>query len=223
MRWVFYLLICANIALLVWRFGIGLPAQYSLKSTPVTWEQPTNIKKVLLLGESADSANSRDGASLEALCHWVGPFDNQASAQIFIERIAALDVFSALKQEKSVTGQTYWVYLQQFGERAEAKDKLAELQYKGIDSFIITKGELENAISLGVFSELKLAQKRLSEVVVLGYEPKIKSMERSVAQFWVSVEETEVQKIGENTWRKIVDEQFRLSEKQKFCLDVASR
>lgn len=222
MRWVFFVLFVANVALLVWRYGLGLPAQYLGEPPRATWERPVGVKKVLLKGESAETASSEE-SPLEQLCTWVGPFAEQAAAQTFIERIAALDVMSALKKQELTAGDGYQVYLAPLKTRTAAKILLMELQQKKIDSYIISKGELENAISLGIYSDLTLAQKRLTDINAMGYEPLLKSYKHTLPQYWVSVEESEVQKIGKSAWHRIVEDQFKLSEKQKFCLDVASR
>lgn len=222
MRLVFFFLLFANILMLVWRFGLGLPAKYRAPLDSEVWQRPSNLRGLTLVGEEV-APDSELTSSFEALCVWVGPFGREQTAQTFIERIAALDVQSALKVEPVAAGESYWVYLPSPGNRTAAKGILAKLQGRGIDSYIVPKGEQENAISLGMFSELKLAQTRMAEIVDLGFEPLLKSITRQVDEFWVMVEEAQVEKIGKSAWHNIVTEQFKLSEEQKFCLDVASK
>lgn len=222
MRWVCLTLMIINLVLLGWRFGVGLPAKYQAQTQPPAWQAPAGVKRVLLLGED-ESAAAPVNASLEDVCRWVGPFTSQQSAQVFIDRVAALDVLSALETENLASGESFWVFLPRESSRAAAQRTLTQLQSRNIESYIIPDGELENAISLGVFRKLSSAQARLEQMVAQGYEPLLESVARDSKQYWVSVAEREFQKVDQNAWNRITKEQFKLQERQKFCLDVASR
>jgi len=75
---------------------------------------------------------------------------------------------------------------------------------------------------MGVFSELALADARLTDLTSRGLSPKIKSVPRVYDQWWVEVSEKEVQKIAPKAWSTLLRDPFELKEKQKSCLDVAS-
>ncbi len=227
MRWIFYVLIVANLALGAKNLWFSSESEVSRAEPSKAWQPPRGVRKVLLLGEPKSEALSEEaqGADVQGqeMCSWMGPFAEQKLAQSFIERLAALDVKSGLEVEKATAGTSHWVYLRPLDSRARARAQLKELQAKGIDSYIISKGELDNAISVGVFSELRLAQARLESLVKQGYEPMLRTVNRSVDEYWVSVEHAEARKISKKAWSKIVNEQFKLTERQKFCLDVASK
>ena len=78
----------------------------------------------------------------------------------------------------------HWVYLQLGNEPAEIKRIRGELQAIGVDNFLITMGELEGSLSLGLFHEEARARRVVSDVAAQGYAAKISPRERSRAQYW---------------------------------------
>jgi len=64
----------------------------------------------------------------------------------------------------------YWLYIDAPNTRAEASEIMSELKQKGIDSFRITRGEMKNRISLGLYSIEKTAREEEDRIESLvGY------------------------------------------------------
>lgn len=231
MRWIFWCLVVSNVVLLGWHFVFGDPNR-GMARVPLVSPAATTVAVpppgIVLVDELAGPLA---GTSLEvapearhpALCKMVGPFEAQGSAEGFVARLAALDVMAEVHRVQLSAGESHWVYLPPERDRGAARRKLAELQGRGLDSYIIPKGELENGISLGVFSRTELALARQADLALLGLSAKIQSVERTYQEVWVMLKQGEEQKIAEKTWKELLHESFSLQEQQNYCLDVASR
>ncbi len=224
MRWVFFLLLAANAAFFAWKVLFVTDAH--LVPAGEVKASPASAKSVALLSELApESMQARkEVAAVESppLCHMVGAFASQVEARAFIARLAALDVISYEYPLELSAGEGYWVYLPPLASRDEVRRRLAELQARGIDSYIIPKGELENGISLGVFTRRDLAEARLVELKRMGLPVALHNIERSYREHWVMLGESEEDKLDESVWRNLMKENISLRRRQNLCSAVAS-
>lgn len=235
MRWIFFSLLILNAATLVWGFVFEeeqLPAVKTEKPFPYTGVETLN-----LLGEGESEVvavpierSSTPVASLQNpikvdgkdLCHLVGAFKSHEIAQSFVERLTAIDIKAEVRDLRLPAGPGYWVYLQPLPNRKAALRQLAELQAQQIDSYVIPKGDLENGISLGLFSQKDLANSRFHEMQKRGLEPKLDTIERTYREIWVMLEHGEDAKMSDITWERVMEGFNQLERRQNFCLDVAS-
>src|SRR5699024_850404 len=115
----------------------------------------------------------------------------------------------------------YWVHLGPMASREAALVRLRELHAEGIDSFIITEGELTNAISLGYFTRETLAQRSLAEWRQRGLEVNVRAVERVDRKLWLAL-------AGRDGWAvpETLIEQLNSAEvagvEKKFCDTIAS-
>ncbi len=172
----------------------------------------------------AEAGADSDGVAVsQPLCEFVGPFPGQLEAENFDEHLGALDVAAQVRRVEVQGEPSYWVYRAPEVSRKEALRRLHELQAKGIDSYVIPKGELENGISFGVFSRLSGAEARLAEVKRLGYVADIHRMERTYEEIWVVLGAGEEAKLGQELWLELLNREEGLERRQNFCPAVASR
>lgn len=226
MRLIFLLLLLVNIALLFWRFALGLPDHYlSGADMPPSTKVAFQGRQLQLLGEpglqTAQATSAPDVSP--PLCKMVGPFDTEQAAAILRERLAVLDVSSQVRHVELSSGKGYWVHFPAEANRDAARRRLAQLQSRGIDSYMIPKGELKHGISLGVFSQKRSADAKVAELKALDYEPEVRVIDRSYEEIWVMLNEGEEQKIAKSAWKTLTQENFSLQEQENICLDVASR
>lgn len=195
-------------------------------------------KKTVVIGESSGAdieplpvptklsppeiqiARSEDG---RMLCEMVGPFDENQQAKDFSTRLAAIEIKSDVKEMELPAGSGYWVYLSPTKTRQEARKLLSELQINKIDSYIVPKGENENAISLGMFSKKSSSDARVAEVQGLGMKPVVEEIERTYRELWVMLKPGEESKMSDITWDRMLEETKNLQRRQNYCLDVASQ
>lgn len=216
MRLIFFLLVLLNIGLLVWRFAFDVAAP----------EQPARRAQVTAAPSSLRLLGEPEAAPVEAepaLCKTVGAFGSKQAAEAFMERLAALDVSSQLQRREVVAAKKYWVHIPVADDARQISRRFAELQERGVDSYIIADGELAGGISLGVFSRQTAAQVRSDEVRKFGYQPEVHVVERMGDEFWVALAEGEERKIARSTWENLLEQTFSVQEQENLCLDVASR
>lgn len=229
MRWIVISLVVINVLVLIWQLA-------TLEPKPVAAATPNSriadAPQIKLLNEVEEEAlqamvadrervRLTEGVSTDEpespLCTLVGPFERILRAEYFVERLQALDVRSQVQEVEIPGGVNYWVYLPSQGSRKEAIDKLREIQSKSIDSYVIPRGDLENAISFGVFSQKTLADQRLEAVQELGYEAILSERERSTKEVWVILEPGEAQHLDQESWLSVMANENNLQRRQNYC------
>lgn len=239
MRWIFISLVVANLAVFAWGMVFDSEVQASRPAGNLAKRDPfPNVDEIKLLSE-VDVQVDTEGAGVDEplevsgpemskepakpICEIVGAFQGREQANNFVERLRAYDVQSELKELDLPVGEGYWVYLEPTLTRKEAYRRLSEIQARGVDSYVIPKGELENGISLGVYSQESLARDRFKKMKALGLEPKFKTIERTQREFWVMLKHGEGLKMSNLSWERVIGEEKSLQRRQNFCLDVASQ
>lgn len=83
----------------------------------------------------------------------------------------------------------YWVYLPPLATARDARRELAALKARGIvDLQLLGSDQMENAISLGLYKDHDIAQRRLEQIRGMGYTPKMDTISQSVTAYWLVVE-----------------------------------
>ena len=172
-----------------------------------------------VLGGSPVAVNVEDD---RAMCTYVGPFKALLPAEYFTEHLSALEIAASVEKVEVPGEPSFWVYQESQASRKAALRRLHELQAKRIDSYVIPKGELMNGISFGLYNGEERAAKRLKQVLAKGYEAKIKKVERSFEEIWVSLTAEEAEKAGQELWFELMNREDGLEKRQNFCPDVAS-
>lgn len=105
-------------------------------------------------------------------CIDVGPFADAKARDAFAEW---MQDFVASSHTRSVTvrsRQFFWIYLEPSSTAETARENLASLAERGVqDYMLISRGDLKNAISLGLFRSQDSVNRRLAELSEKGYKP----------------------------------------------------
>lgn len=228
MRWVFISLVVANIAAAV--FFLVLPAKDD--SAGVLVAAAAEGEQLLLLSEMEQSSLAVPEQRLQVpvevesaeqpLCTLVGPFSELLPAEYFVEHLAALDIVGKVEPLEVSSGEGFWVYQEPLASRKEALRRLHVLQAAGLDSYVIPKGELENGVSFGFFTQRQGADARRAEVEARGHEVALKEVSRSYEEIWVVMQAPEAAKIGDELWLRLLNRGENLEMRQNFCPAVAS-
>lgn len=235
MRWIVGSLVAINIVVFIWQLMVRDPDGASSAPVAASNQGFNGAQPIKLLGELEEETLQammvdKDRITLDApseessdpLCTLVGPFEKLLRAEYFVERLEALDVVGEV-QEVEIPGEVgYWVYLPALGSQREAFNKLRELQSKGIDSYVIPKGELENGISFGMFSRENLANRRLADMKEQGYAAELKEIERSYKEVWVILQPGQSQLLDQESWQSVLASESNLERRQNYCPAVAS-
>ncbi|WP_062266829.1 SPOR domain-containing protein [Endozoicomonas arenosclerae] len=227
MRWIFLVLLFANAGYFVW--GYYHQSHKPYRTVSVDTEVPVQAgKRLMLLSEAdiepAESKLSRKETreKSEAQCLVVGPFESSYQADQLQQKLFSLGVASRERSDSETVLADYWVHIPPRSNRQSAIRLLRELQGQGIDSFVITQGELANGISLGLFSKESSANEVSRRVQEAGYEPSIKKLPREPETFWLEMTDSEAAKLSEGFWEKQAGEYNDLKMLEKNCKSVAS-
>ncbi|MDZ7735541.1 MAG: SPOR domain-containing protein [Gammaproteobacteria bacterium] len=116
-------------------------------------------------------------------CFSFGPFAEAGRAEHLHDWLVERDGRAGLRQETGGGEQLLWVYL---APETDAEEMLNELQASGIrDVEPYTGGNLENAISLGLFSSQAAVNRRLRELQDKGYQPVVIPYNEGRPVYWV--------------------------------------
>jgi hypothetical protein len=112
-------------------------------------------------------------------CERIGPFDSRAGAEAATARAGGLDLAAQVRVRSVVEGTPdHQVFLPPLPSLDRARLRVRELRALGVDSFVMDDGGLEGAISIGLFTGRERAEARREEVSELGYEVRIRTLER---------------------------------------------
>lgn len=119
-------------------------------------------------------------------CTTLGPFttatDMRAAVQALSPHVARIQYH----EEQARRSHGYWVYLPAVASREAALDEARDLAAKGIhDYYVVTAGDSQNTISLGLFNDQSNAQKRLVQLQQLGFQPRLEQRVDTESAYWV--------------------------------------
>jgi hypothetical protein len=139
-------------------------------------------------GGEAMAAAALDPNDLQR-CRSVGPFRDVAEAA----RAAAMLRGSGYEpRQRMAEGEVWagvWVYLPHPATRGAAEQTLAKLKAGGVDDALEMPGPNDaSVISLGLYSEPKRAQARVSLAQALGLKPAIADRKRIGDVYWIDVD-----------------------------------
>ena len=234
MRWIVLLLLLMNTGYFAWgtyqqsqnRYLKPVVAEPEKEQGErlVLWsESGRNLPKSDLLPEPVEHKSStEEGSESEALCLVVGPFNSSTKADQMQQRLFSLGISSRERSDSEAHGYDHWVHIPPLPGRDAAIRLLRELQGQGIDSFVITQGELANGISLGLFSKEASANKVSSRLLQAGYETSIKQLPRQPQTYWLELAEKHADSITEEMWDDFANEYNGLKILEKSCKGIAS-
>ncbi|MCG8533956.1 MAG: hypothetical protein MI808_02560 [Pseudomonadales bacterium] len=123
----------------------------------------------------------------EVMCTTIGPIEKENVALRLSQNLNKEGVKSAVQSLLLSREQQYWVLLPPAASRKEALQSLKALQTKKFDSYLISSGEMRNAISLGLFNKEQSAKGVLAKMVEAGFPAEIRQKERVKNEYWVRI------------------------------------
>lgn len=173
MRWVALFLLLANAAFAGWILS-GTPGRDPVASRP-----PVEIGELPLLRES------RRNDAAASVCFTIGPFEEEARAEAARQRLAELDVEPRQRTTRDEEVYGYQVVLPPAASREEALATTRELREQGVeDYFIVSEGELENAVSVGLFERKRFAVRHADYLNDLGFDAELRLRTRERTRYW---------------------------------------
>jgi hypothetical protein len=131
-------------------------------------------------------------------CYSIGPLVDDSQIAAVRTWVMAMGGDPRLRVGERRELARYWVYFPPMASREEAKARVQQMRTLGIDDLIvIPRGDMENAISLGVFSKRTTLERRLRELRTHGYEPSIVPRYRTQKASWFDVSFDSGDEVGE--------------------------
>lgn len=177
MRWFAFLLLLVNAAL--WFYGgSAVPKRVAVVSEPQTLPRVADLKA----GSAADKAESIPDQPLspeqepeateptvvavdpvpQLYCVRLGWFDSADAARSAYQSLGSPGKAYDIREEERELPPLHWVIVPP-QPQDRALELFRDLQSRGIDSYLVSRGENKNAISLGLFESRRAAEMVLEE------------------------------------------------------------
>lgn len=225
MRWLFFLLILLNIGLFAWQQRTAPEVTSELSLTPKT-EYAGPVATLQLLAEAQPVQSLQQAAVLPQAapandCLVLGGFDGVERAGQLEQRLLSLDIGARVITRDAAFGSDHWVYIPPLASSQASLRQLRELQARGIDSYLITEGELVNGILLGVYPRLEAAVGVADKLRAAGYEPQVRELPRVYQQYWVRVASKSRRLVDEHLLMRLAGDFPDLKHELISCAGVA--
>lgn len=183
-RVIVLLLVVLNLGAAAWiasTYRDAPPAEATADATP----------RLVLLSERdaanpvaspAPAATRRD----DEACASLGPFSNQADLRVAMNALTPLTRRIQFREGKLAQSRGWWVYLPPFPTRELALEAARDLSSRGVgDYYVISAGDQQNTISLGLFRERANAELRQAELTALNLNPLLGERSEEMPVYWI--------------------------------------
>lgn len=159
-------------------------------------------------------------------CWWAGPFGDGNQAESVAAVLGDGGGWRVVRTPHA-TDSLHRVYLPAEPDRQAALDLITGLRRASeaaglsMDSYIVTGGDLDNAISLGLFSDAQNALRVQSQLQALGYFPVIAPEQRLFSRFWLVIEAAAVSDIFFESMRAQMLDVTDFSVRENLCEMIA--
>lgn len=196
MRWIFFLLVLANLLLLAF-FWQQSPEPVKPQSAALNVQSAE--QRLQLVGEAKLQLSQRRQPVTKApaqprLCQVAGPFMDSQTLEDAKARATAVGLLSRVKRIQALSAEPseYWVHVPPRASRQQARKVLHELQSRRIDSYIITQGELADGVSLGLFRNKESAHNLMTKVQSYGIPVSIREVSDTQDELWLELNEVDI-------------------------------
>ena len=220
MKWFFYFVVMANAMFFTWSAFVG---DEPATPTEVVYAPPVS-EKIRLLSEAPSQNEAVDNSSQNqgvaaALDNAVAGFKGSDTfcPRIEVEKkveeqqiIKLLNDLGWRYSMQSTVGKRpkFWLYIDAPATKKDATEIVKALTAKSIDSFIITRKEMKNRISLGLYSSKGRAQQARQRIQAdSGYTVNIYEHMRTVSLHQIDIK----QEINSEDWDAFLS-QFDLTK-----------
>ncbi len=200
MRYLFIIFLLANIAFFVWaqRLTPQTQSDFKVVDEGITKLQLISEVEPSKINNSTNTLNTDNNNALndnlQQLCYSAGPFDIEANVHAAQERLDQIVLKTQIRKLTTTQEAGYWVYLPALASRAEALKKGRELAAAFVkDYYVVTSGDNENSISLGLYREPYNADSRIVELSTKGFQVKKEVRIEQWPEFWLDFSITETQ------------------------------
>jgi len=204
-KWLVVLMLLVNAGIAIWQVNFAALPRNDSVTAPVAL--PGHVNRLLLLSE-LEEERLRERTAVEinvpppsdadevapesagsSLCFSVGPLSSAEDVERVGDWLASLGGVSDLRESERREVSRFWVFLRPFASRAEALEQVEAMELNSIeDIYVIPRGDMANAISLGLYSRESSLERRLAELKSKGFEPEVAPRYESRKASWYDVQ-----------------------------------
>ncbi len=178
--------------LLALNLGVGGWLLFGRKQPPLPPPTDPGVAELQLLSDqppAADAPKPGDPAArASGTCMRIGPFDTRSGMNQAFQALMPAVPRIQFHQDQVSRATGWWVYLPAFPTQEEALDKARALAARGIsDYYVITAGDHQNTVSLGLFHNPDNARHRFAKVEKLGFHPRLTQRHETLPEYWVDI------------------------------------
>ena len=190
LRALILLLACMNLGVGAWWL-----LHHEAQARPLPAMEP-GIASLTLYSESDRArlpvpevaVDAAPALAADAVCQSLGPFESSNALRKAMDSLLPKVERIQFREVEATELRGYRVFLPAAADRAQAQAAARALSDKGIaDYYVVTAGEQNNTVSLGIFRELENATKRRDEVVKLGFNAVVEPRTEPVKQWWIDL------------------------------------
>lgn len=188
-RVLFLILLALNVAVGTWWLTrpAPSPAIFSMADPGISPLQLLSERGDADMAAAAQAAVTPAAArTASELCFSTGPIGSESELRGNVEQLNRYVARLQVRESSARVVRGYSVYLPAFDSRDEALRGARQLSAAGLrDYYVVTAGEQENTISLGLFRQEENARRRLQQVQALGFEARLGERADTEKQFWI--------------------------------------
>lgn len=203
LRGILLLLVCMN---------LGVAAWWTLHREAPVPRLPANERGVATLkllseteappaAQAVDELNAApDPLGAAAYCLSLGPFQTPSDLRHAMNLLMPQVSRIQFRELPATAVRGYRVFLPAAGSREQALKTARELAAHGItDYYVVTAGDQQDTVSLGVFRDLANAKQRHDQIAALGYSTVMEPRTEDVPQWWI-----DIATVSEIDWRALL-------------------
>ena len=211
MKLIIYFLLICNLGFAAWHFrGLDVREDGTAKRIEISHEN-----QLVLLSEFQQKEQISSGGKL---CYSLGPFIKKTQSEKAQELLKENKVETRRVQLRDASRSGYWVILPASESRKEAQKHITKLKkLKITDYFLVATGPHQNAVSLGVYSQKKLARRRVDEIIRLGFIPRMESVSLPRKVYWLNWYKDSKEQPEYAILTKIKKQQPQISKIERSC------
>jgi len=121
-------------------------------------------------------------------CYTIGPLENEDDISALSDWFSAQGSQATLRNDERREVDSTWVFIEPLESREAADARVQEMLAASIDDiYVIPRGDMANAISLGLYSQSETLQRRISQLEERGFVPSVLPRYRTVTASWFDV------------------------------------
>jgi hypothetical protein len=182
--------------------NLGVAVWWWLRPAPVESRPPASepgvptlallseVESAGLIADAPERVGTPDpvGGNPGQRCLRIGPFLTQADLRRAIGALTPAVDRIQFRESRVLTNRGFWVYLPAQETREAALATARELSARGLrDYYVVTAGDRENTISLGLFRDRPNAETRQRDVQGLGFAPQLQERQEETPNYWIEL------------------------------------